>query len=147
MPSTAVFSFRLPQERAQSLKRIARRLRRSAGEVAAQFVDEATRQAEFASIEFRDSALGRQAYIRGTRLAVWQVVKLLDAYHGNAENTAEHLRWPAARVKAALNYAQAFQEEIRRAIEDARSIRADKLSQLLPSLEVVEVPEDARKGE
>jgi uncharacterized protein (DUF433 family) len=146
MPSTAVFSFRLPGERAQSLKRIARRLRRSAAEVAAQFVDEATRQAEFASIEFRDSALGRQAYVRGSRLAVWQVVKLVDAYREDVTRTAEHLRWPEARVKAALNYAHAFREEISQAIEDARSFSAEKLSQLLPSLEVVDVPTAALKA-
>ncbi len=145
MPSTAVFSFRLPGPRAQSLKRIARRQRRSAAEVAAQFVDEATRQAEFASIDFRDSALGRQAYVRGTRLAVWQVVKLVDAYQGRVERAAQHLRWPEARVKAALNYAKAFRQEIDQAVEDARSFSAERLSQLLPSLEVIDVPAAAGK--
>ena len=28
---------------------------------------------DFAGIEFRDTGIGRQAYLRGTRLAVWMV--------------------------------------------------------------------------
>ena len=108
--------------------------------MAAQFVEEAIRQAEFAGIEFRDSALGRQAYLKGSRLAVWQVVKLVQAYQGDVEDSAEHLDWPEARVKAALHYAKAFRGEIGQAIKDARSFTPEKLAQVLPSLEVIEVP-------
>lgn len=146
MGSTAVFSFRLPGNRAENLKRIARRVQRSAAEVAAQFVDEGIRQAEFTWIEFRDSALGRQAYVKGSRLAVWQVVKLVGSYRGNVAKTAQHLRWPEVRVKAALNYAKTFREEIDQALADAQSFTPEQLSQVLPSLEVIEVPAAALKG-
>lgn len=145
MATSAVFSFRLPSKRAEDLKRIARQMRRSAAEVAAHFVDEGLRQAEFDWVEFRDSALGRQAYIKGSRVAVWQVVKLLGSCRGRLRKTAQHLGWPEARVRAALDYAQAFREEIDQAIADAQSFSPERLSQVLSSLEVFEVPTAALK--
>ena len=60
---------------------------------------------------FRDSPAGRHAYIQGSTLAVWEVTLLLRGYKSNVPAVARHLRWPEARVKAALNYADAFPEK------------------------------------
>lgn len=146
MGATTVMSIRLPSGRVESLKRLARRLDRSASETAARLVDEGLRRAEFALIEFRDTLCGRQAYLQGSRMAVWQVVALCRNYKNDVPQTAKHLNWPTAKVQAALNYAEAFPEEIENALEDSRSFDFTKLSRLLPALEKIEVPASALKA-
>lgn len=140
MPTTSVFSLRLPNARAESLRRVARRLNRSASEVAARFVDEGLRCAEFALIDFRDTPAGRSAYVKGSRLPVWRVVTLVEKYEGSLGKVAEHLTWPTEKVQAAMNYAAAFPQEIADELEDNRSYDFSKLSRLIPGLELAVVP-------
>ncbi|MGH2585550.1 MAG: transcriptional regulator [Dehalococcoidia bacterium] len=131
-------SLRLKDDQMERLRRTARRLGRKPSETAALLLEEALRQSEFALIEFRDSPAGRQAYLRGTRLTVWQVTKLVRAFSGDADQTAAHLEVPATLVRAARAYAAAYPEEIEAAIEDAdRSL--EELQRLIPNLTVVEV--------
>src|SRR5262245_60232047 len=99
MGATAVLSLRLPNERAESLKRLARRMDRSAAEMAARPVDEGLRRTEFAMIDFRDTPTGREAYVQGTRIPVWRVVTLVREYNGEVRKAAGHLSWPEAKVK------------------------------------------------
>jgi uncharacterized protein (DUF433 family) len=131
-----VVSMRIADEQAERLQRVARRLGRTASETSALFVEEGLRQAEFGQIEFRNSAVGRQAYVRGTSLAVWGVVSVAREFGLDAEQTATHLQWPLYRVQAALNYATAFPNEIADAIEDNDSYTFEKLRQLLPNAEL-----------
>jgi uncharacterized protein (DUF433 family) len=146
MAATTVLSLRLPTERAESLKRLARRFDRSAAETAARLVDEGLRREDFAMIEFRDSPVGRQAYVEGTRVAVWQVVNLTRAYGDDVEKTAKHLTWTVSKIRAALNYAAAFPEETQSAIDDGREHDFTRLSRLVPVLERIEVPASVLKG-
>jgi hypothetical protein len=140
-----VVSLRLPDTQAQRLKRLARRLGRSPSETGSLLIEEALRQTEFAQIEFRNSPVGRQAYMKGSTLAVWEVTLIAESYGFKAESTAKHLNWPAYRVQAALNYAEAFPEEIRLAVEENRAMDFDTLKRLLPGLERVII--SGRKGE
>src|SRR5438309_1982268 len=110
--STTVVSLRLPPSQVARLRQMARRLGRSASEIGAELVGEGIRRADFAFIEFRDSAVGRQAYIQGTRLAVWQAISVLRSYHGDVTKAAAHLHWPEAKMHAAMVYTKAFPEEI-----------------------------------
>jgi uncharacterized protein (DUF433 family) len=145
MATTTVLSLRLPTERAESLKRCARRLDRSAAELAARLIDEGLRRSEFSLIDFRDTPSGRQAYIQGSRIPVWRAVTLVRDYNGDLAKTAAHLSWPEFKVKAALNYAEAFPQEIEDAIGEARSCDFDKLKRMIPSLELFQVPASARE--
>ena len=137
--SSQVVSLRLPVDQARRLKRLARRLGKSASETAALLIDEALRQSEFAYIEFRDSTVGRQAYVKGSSLAVWEVILVAQHYQLDAEKAAAHLEWPVVKVQAALNYAAAFPEEIRLAIEDNREVDFNSLKKMLPGLKPVAV--------
>jgi hypothetical protein len=74
--------------------------------------------AEFGHIVFRDSPAGRQAYVMGSSLAVWEVVFVARDYGGDPAQTARHLRWPLVRVQATLAYAEAFPDDIEAAIAD-----------------------------
>ncbi|MEK7676153.1 MAG: CopG family transcriptional regulator [Verrucomicrobiota bacterium] len=134
MSASTVVSLRLPPEAATRLRQMARRMGRTASEVGAELVAESLRRAEFAFIDFRDSAAGRQAYIQGTRLAVWQVISLHGTYNGDVTKTAAHLKWPEAKVHAAIAYTEAFPDEIEEALEDQASCDFSKLSRLLPGI-------------
>lgn len=129
-----VMSLRLRDEQLERIARVARRMNKSASETAATLLEEALRAQEFAFIQFRDSPAGRQAYIQGSSLAVWEVVKLARGYDGDTARTAEALGWPTMKAQAALNYAAAYPDEIAAAIADSQP-SFEALAALLPGIE------------
>ena len=129
---STVISMRLPQESEQRLKRMARRHGWTASDASARLVEEGLRRSEFAFIDFRDSAAGRQACIQGSTLAVWEIVLLLRSHNGNAASVAGYLKWPRMKVQAAVNYAEAFASEIDEAIADNDAVDFAALKRMLP---------------
>jgi hypothetical protein len=105
-------------------------------------VEEGLRRAEFPSIDFRESPVGRQAYVRGSSLAVWEVIWVARGYQRDVEQTAAHLGWPEHRVQAAFAYADAFPEEIAPALEKQEAQSFETLSRILPQAELFEVEQD-----
>jgi hypothetical protein len=140
-----VVSMRFKDTQIVRLQRIARRLGCTPSEAGALLVEEGLRRMEFGGIDFRDSAAGRQAYIQGSSLAVWEIVFLARSYEMNSLRTAEHLEWPVSRIQAALNYAAAFPDEIETAIADNAAYDLTALSRMLPETVVFNVP--ASSGE
>jgi uncharacterized protein (DUF433 family) len=138
MPSTVV-SLRVSEKQAQRLQRKARRLGRSPSETGAILLEEGLRRDEFAFIDFRDSAVGRQAYIQGTRISVWMVMKIARTYGGDVQKTAKHLYRSRPQIQAALNYASAFPEEIEAAIKDNDAYDFGRISRMLPQARAFEV--------
>jgi len=127
-----VLSMRLPVESGKRLKRIAKRHGWTPSDASARLVEEGLRRSEFAFLDFRDSPAGRQAYIQGSTLAVWEVILLLRSYHGAVAAVAKHLRWPEAKVQAAVNYAEAFREEIDEATSENDAADFETLKRMLP---------------
>lgn len=127
-----VLSMRLPVESGKRLKRIANRHGWTPSDASARLVEEGIRRSEFAFLDFRDSPAGRHAYIQGSTLAVWEVIFLLRSYKGNVSAVAKHLRWPEAKVRTAVNYAEAFPEEIDEAIAENDSADFKTLKRMLP---------------
>src|ERR1700747_669851 len=103
-----VISMRLPAESGKRLKRMASRHGWTPSDLSARLVEEGLRRSEFAFVDFRDSAAGRQAYMQGRTLAVWEVLLLVQSYRADVSAVAKHLKWPEAKVQAAVNYATAF---------------------------------------
>jgi len=129
---STVISMRLPAESGQRLKRLARRHGWTASDASARLVEEGLRRSEFAFIDFRDSAAGRQACIQGSTLAVWEVMLLVRSHNGDASAVARYLQWSKVKVQAAVHYAEAFREEIDEAIADNDDMRFDALKRMLP---------------
>jgi hypothetical protein len=127
-----VLSMRLPVESGRRLKRIASRHGWTPSDASARLVEEGLRRSEFAFLDFRDSPAGRQAYIQGSTLAVWEVIFLLRGYKQNVGAVAKHLRWPEAKVRAAVNYAEAFPQEIDEATAENESVDFGTLKRMLP---------------
>ena len=139
-----VVSMRLPDAQAARLERYARTLGKSSGETGAMLVEENLRQAEFAFIEFRPSPIGRQAYMKGSRLPVWWVIRTdREAFGMDAQKLADHLGRPLPWVQAAFNYYAAYSDEIEQAISDHGATSLDALQRALPGMQVVSVPVDA----
>ena len=130
-----VLSLRLRDTQMERLGRLARRLGRTPSETGALLLEEALRMAEFGHITFRNSPVGRQAYVLGTSLAVWEVVMVARWHAGDAQRTATYLRWPLVRVQAALQYAAAYPDELEAAIADNEAYDFETAKRMLPQAE------------
>src|ERR1700744_1893170 len=115
---STVISMRLPIASGKRLKRMANRYGWTPSDASARLVEEGLRRSEFAFVDFRDSAAGRQAGIQGSSLAVWEGMLLVRSYKNDLGATAKHLQWPLAKVQAAVNYAEAFPDEIDAALTE-----------------------------
>lgn len=114
--STAYVSGRVPARYERLVARQARAARTSKSDLVARYVIEKSLETEFPGISFRNSLSGREAYLTGHRVAVWEVV----AVHQEAKaiaRTAAHFRWPRVLVQRALAFARAFPAEIERSRE------------------------------
>jgi hypothetical protein len=129
-----VLSIRLKEEQAERLKRFARRFGKSQSEMGATFLEEAMREAEFAKIEFRDSAIGRQAYMQSSNLAVWEVIMVARDFKMEARKVADYFHRPAEWVKAAFHYYEAYSEEIDPTLEENQNAGYEKLKRALPEI-------------
>ena len=131
--ASTVISMRLPHKSGQRLKRLAASHGWTPSDASARLVEEGLRRSEFAFIDFHDSVAGRQAYIQGSTLAVWEVMLLAPHFSGNIARLGKHLHWSEAKVQAAFNYARAFPDEIQPALEEAaEGGNFAALSRLLP---------------
>lgn len=130
-----VLSMRFQEDQMERLRRQARRLGRSPSETAALLVEESLRRSEFGFVDFRDSPVGRQAYLQGSSLAVWEIVLVARSLRMDAASTAKHLDLPVMRVRAALAYAEAYSEELEAAIQDNDALDFTAISRMLPQAE------------
>src|SRR5207253_7603247 len=109
--ATIVQSCRIEKDHAALLSRQAKRRRLEVSTLSSLYLKEKALEEEYPGIGFRDSAGGREAYVLGHRVAVWEV---LDVYREakTIVRTADHFSWPEYLVKCALAYARAFPRQI-----------------------------------
>ena len=132
---TQVLSIRLQDDQVRRLKNFARRSGKSQSETAAQYIEEGMRENEYTNIEFRDSTIGRLAYMRDSNLAVWEVILIAKDHSMNTERLSTYFRRPNSWVNSAIYYYQSFSTEIDQIIADCQAMTFDKLKRLLPGLE------------
>ena len=116
---TAYVSGRVPLRFERLVVKQARAARTSKSNLVARYVIEKTLENEFPGISFRDSLSGREAFVTGHRVAVWEVVDVFNETR-SVERAAGHFDWPVVLVKRALAYAKAFPEEMERARDGER---------------------------
>jgi len=109
--STAYVSGRVPARYERLVARQARAAKTSKSDLVARYVIEKSLETEFPGISFRDSLSGREAYVTGHRVAVWEVLAVNNETKSVAK-TAGHFHWPRVLVTRALAYAKAFPGEI-----------------------------------
>jgi hypothetical protein len=140
-----VIKMRLQKRSGRRLKRMAECHGWTLSAVAARLVEEGLRRTEFAFVDFRDSAAGRQACIQGSSLAIWEVITLMRDYKNDMTAVARHLRWPEPKVQAAVNYARTYPDEIASALAENDSMTFESLSWRLPQAKEFVAPERAGK--
>ena len=144
-----LISARLPETTAERIKQYARRKQRSVNETVSIALEEWIRQDEFAFIEFRETPDGRIAYMKSSRLPVYWVIKAAKIYGMDVDKTQAH--WPNhphAWVQAALNYYEAYPEEIdaQVALHETHS-SFETLKRRFPQMEAFVVPLSVLEGE
>src|ERR1035437_9277906 len=114
---TVVQSCRVEKDHAALLSKQARRRRLEVSTLSSLYLKEKAMEEEYPGIGFPDAAGGREAYVLGHRVAVWEV---LDVYREakTIGRTADHFGWPDYLVKCALAYARS---EERRVGKECRS--------------------------
>jgi hypothetical protein len=142
---STVISMRLPAASGKRLKRLAKRNGWTPSDASARLVEEGLRRSEFAFIDFRDSVIGRQAYVQGSSLAVWEVILLCRGYKNDLQAVAKHLQWPVAKVQAAVSYAEAFAEEIDEALAEEEAAGFTTIKRMLPQAVEFVVGKAARR--
>lgn len=104
-------SCRIGKDSAKLLSRQARRRHLEVSTLSSLYLREKALEEEFPGIGFRDAAGGREAYLPGQRVAVWEVVDVYQQAKSIAR-TADHFGWPDYLAKCALAYAREFSAEI-----------------------------------
>ena len=142
-----VLSLRVPDQMADRLERFARRqgnsmTRNKAGIL---LLEEALREAEFAHIEYRDTIIGRQPYLKGTGLAVWEMIMIAHSYEFDAERIAQEYPYSVSVIQAAFHFYEAYHEEIDQAIED-NNMGYEAIKRLLPNAKLFLVPSKTPAG-
>jgi hypothetical protein len=89
---TVVQSCRIEVDHAALLSRQAKRRHLEVSTLSSLYLKGKALEEEFPGIGFRDSVGGREAYVLGHRVAVWEVV---DVYHEakTIAKTADHFSW------------------------------------------------------
>lgn len=138
-PSTRVdvVSLRLSSDESDRLQRLSRLLSRSVSETAAILLTEKLREEEFPLIEFRASPLGRYPYVKGTSLAVWEVVLLGRRFGMDPRRVADYLEWSEPKVRSALAYAEVYKDEVNSLVEQAERFGPEELRRRVPWLREV----------
>jgi hypothetical protein len=127
---TATLSVRLSEDNWELICQISASRGRTPSDVLAEYAEEIARKHRFCHIEFRETPLGRMAYVEGTRSAVWLVCDLVRHNKGDTRKTAAIHGWPETKVRAAVNYARAYPEEIEPLIVRAHRMTEGTLCQL-----------------
>jgi hypothetical protein len=139
MSASATLSIRIPQQTRRWLERFAKR-RGSAGMAASRILEEARRREDFPAVEFRDTPLGRVAYVQGTRVQVAFVYgQVLADPALSAQNLVESLAWPFWKARSVLAYLKEFDTECRQEWEDLESAEWPTLQRGLPQIEHREI--------
>ena len=104
---TVVQSCRIEEGPAALLARQAKRRHLEVSTLSSLYLKEKALEEEYPGIGFRDGVEGREAYVLGHRVAVWEVVEALHELK-TVVKVAGHFRWPPALVRCATAFAKAF---------------------------------------
>ncbi len=134
--ATMTLNIKIPADTGHWLERLAGS-RGNPGAAASQIIEEAKRHEQFRGVDFRDTLLGRIAYVQDSRVAVYFAWMTARDYGFDAEQVAGHFAWPLAKAESALAYAEAFPEEIREQMDAHGAMdESTALRSLLPSLHI-----------
>ena len=104
-------SCRIDASNAALLSRQAKRRHLEVSTLSSLYLKEKALEEEYPGVGFRDSIGGREAYVLGHRVAVWEVLEAFGELKTVAK-TAQHFRWPPALVRSALAFSSEFAADV-----------------------------------
>jgi hypothetical protein len=110
---TVIQPCRISARDAALLSRQASRRHFEVSTLSSLYLKEKALEEEFPGIGFRDAVGGREAYVLGQRVAVWEVFDVFQEAK-SIRRTANHFGWPDDLVKCALAFVKEYPEEIAR---------------------------------
>ena len=131
---STVLSMRLSKHSRQRLKRMANRHGWTPSDASARLVEEGL---DAENLPSSTSAIRRPAGKPTCKAARWQFGRSCcssGATGGNVAAVAKHLRWPEAKVRAAINYAEVFPGEIAEAMAENDAADFHTLKRMLPQV-------------
>jgi uncharacterized protein (DUF433 family) len=115
---TSIITLRIPVGVRRGLERLAAQLGYKPAHLGTRLVEEGLRRRHYPHIDLRDTAAGRVAYLKGTRLAVYWIAQRVEQGL-SAQKVAREFDVAPEYVTSALAYAQAFPAEIQTDSEGA----------------------------
>ena len=135
------FSIRLSKPTDRFVAEEARRTKRSKSAIVESLTEEAARMRRFPGIGFRGPEGGRDAWVIGTALDVWEIIEAYRDF-GSVERMLAESDLSERPLRLALAYAEAYPEEIEQALAENRQ-PIEEFAALYPFIRIVEVgPED-----
>ena len=125
-------SIELSDERFARLCKAAQKSDQTPDAAAALILEEGLRQREFPGVHFRDTGIGRQAFVPGLRLPIYFLAQLAREVHDDIDTIAEYYSISAADVRVSLDYVRAHTAEIDRAIADNEAAEDELVASLPP---------------
>ncbi len=116
MAKSQPINLRLRKDLAERVDALVRRTRRSRSAVLESLIDEAERERRYPGIGFRGPDSNRRAWVIGTSLDVWQFIRALQDFGGDAERIARETGRSPKHIGLALAYYHEFPDEIDEAI-------------------------------
>ena len=130
--ASVTLSIRVPEDMRSWLERFAK-ARGSVGGTAARLLEEARRKEDFPAVDFRDTPLGRVAFVQGTRVQMALASRLAREWEFDPARLSKHYGWPLWMAESAVGYMREYAEEIDR--DEKNLLEATALRKKLPRLE------------
>ena len=136
-------SLRLTEEQLAAVERIKRRYHQpSISSTLNLLLTEKLREIEHPNIIFRDTAIGRRAFLYGTRLKMWMILMVARDYDCDVARMAKHLSVFESDIQAALDYIAKYPDEAEEDLRANEEIDFEALKRILPNIQQTIVPDD-----
>lgn len=119
MAKSQPLSIRLSPATDRAVTAEARRLKRSKGAIVEALAEEAMRMRRFPGLGYRGDDAGREPWIMGSGLDVWELCQMIDEY-ASIDELRSAMDLTERQIKLALAYREQYPEEIEAAIAENR---------------------------
>lgn len=128
----STISIEMDDERLKRLRQVARDASQTPEATAATLIEEGLRQREFPGIHFRDTGIGRQAFVPGLRLPIYFLAELAREVDDDIDTIAGYYGITADVVTISIDYIRAHTAEIDRAIAGNEAAEDELVASLTP---------------
>lgn len=128
----STISIEIDDERLKRLRQIARAASQTPDATVDTLIEEGLRLREFPGIHFRDTGIGRQAFVPSLRLPIYFLAELAREVDNDVDKIAEYYNITTDAVAVSLDYIRSYPDEINRAIAANDAVEDELVASLTP---------------